>query len=125
MKKQTLALVLKAEKIGDIDVVKSEYVEYLMDQEESFKQAYEIIGTDVVELVQLDNNIGVIVDEVGLIKSGNHVIEFSIGFQEFMYAGNLIFVSLGEEDLEPLTEEQVLYLVEKLKYYDVVRKYTI
>lgn len=114
--KENLALVLKAVKDGMFDVVESEYIEYQDNEEEPFKQAYEIIGTDIVELAYLDKGIAVVLDENGLLKSENHAIEFSLADKEYCYVGNILFVSQGEETLEPLNEEQIKFLTDNLTF---------
>ena len=77
----------------------------------------DLIGTDIVTVVSLKNNIDMCVDAEGLLKSGNFVNRYTIEDFQIDLAGNAIFLSNdGNGGTVGLNEEQVEYLVENLRF---------
>ena len=84
-------------------------------------QLYEWTEYDCIELVTCDNNIGIIVDEEGLLKPGNIVNDYHIVGDDGIgvvrrFAGQAVIVGLAEEEMVPLTEKQLKYIE---KYYHI------
>lgn len=76
---------------------------------------YKEIKTDIVECVYLDNNIVIIVDEIGLLKP-NFVTDLMVQESSFHLAGPLCFVGTDDNGFVPLTNDQALWLSQQLKY---------
>ena len=77
----------------------------------------EMIGTDIVTVVSLKNNIDMCVDDEGLLKSGNFVNRYIIEDFQIDLAGIAIFISNdGNGGTVGLNEEQIEYLVENLRF---------
>ena len=77
----------------------------------------DLIGTDIVTVVSLKNNIDMWVDDEGLLKSGNFVNRYIIEDFQIDLAGNAILLGNdGNGGTVGLNEEQVEYLAENLRF---------
>lgn len=71
----------------------------------------DLIGTDIVTVVSLKNNIDMWVDDEGLLKGGNFVNRYIIEDFQIDLAGNAILLGNdGNGGTVGLNEEQVEYL---------------
>ena len=62
------------------------------------KDCYNEIGCEIVDMVSIDDTFTAIIDDEGLLKSGNPVFEFSNGYH---FAGNILIATTKiKEDLE-------------------------
>lgn len=77
----------------------------------------DLIGTDIVTVVSLKNNIDMWVDDEGLLKGGNFVNRYIIEDFQIDLAGNAILLGNdGNGGTVGLDDEQVEYLVENLRF---------
>lgn len=90
--------------------------------EEGFglKEMYELVESDTLDIVRLPKGIDVWVDDNGLLKSGNVVLNYSLKqpdgtVNEVQLAGNSLFLSSNEKgETIGLTSKQYEWLVNNI-----------
>ena len=90
------------------------------------EKCYEVTNCRCIDLVSLDNSIDIIVDDEGLLKTGNFVSTIKIiGHGTIQLAGKLLFLgSDSEGNFIPLTTEQIEWISKNVRY-EKYPKYTI
>ena len=77
----------------------------------------DLIGTDIVTVVSLKNNIDMWVDDEGLLKSGNFVNRYAIeDFQINLAVNAILLGNDGNGGTVGLNKEQITHLVKNLKF---------
>lgn len=92
------------------------------DEENSLQSKYEKIGCDTVDVVRLPMRVDVWVDDEGLLKEMNPVMEYSIKVEgkspeKLLLAGNAFFLSYDEQgNTIGLSSEQLEWIQKNIHY---------
>lgn len=97
--------------------------EFEKDSRSNLKDYYRIIGCDSIDITNYSKDIAIVVDDEGLLKSANPVLEIAVDRNYYgntiQLAGTLVFAKnhYGEDgiSLVGLTEEEILLLLRSLK----------
>lgn len=92
-------------------------IEEREEKESHLEDFYEIIGCDYIDIVPVNEEVAIVVDDEGLLKSQNLVFEIrdnKSGFQHQL-AGRLVFVKNGQEDVRGFTAGEVFELQLKIQ----------
>ena len=81
---------------------KNEFVQ--VDNTDSLEEYYKYIDCRLVDIVQLTEEVVAIVDDEGLLKSGNPVFEFTLNKHKFNLVGNIL---LGKTEVDDFEKEIV------------------
>ncbi|MBO0481540.1 DUF3846 domain-containing protein [Candidatus Enterococcus courvalinii] len=87
----------------------------------SLKTLHELTGTDIVERIVVNETISIYCDEEAKLKSNNYISDIMIEDKEISIVGKFCFVGEtttkdGSRDTVPLTDEQVAWITQNIKY---------
>lgn len=96
-------------------------VKILEEKPISLKTLYEIINTDIVERIKVNDQISIYCDEEAKLKNQNFVTGLLIAGKPLAIVGNFCFVAEeknneGSYDIIPLTSEQVEWITKNVSY---------
>lgn len=87
-------------------------------EEMPLEKMYELLGCSTVDVVSLDHNIDMWVDDEGLLKSGNMVMDYTISNDApIKLSGNVLLLASNDEgETIGLSDEQLSWIQKNLTY---------
>lgn len=108
----------------NVNIVETEYFNIKKNNDDSLNQLYSLIGTDMIELVHITDNLFAVIDENGKMKSNQPIMELTIHGIDYEFVGNVVILTIENDDFADINYQFLNKLQNTTCANNLITKYT-